>query len=74
MRTDVGAADDDREDRRTMFRLAKVAAGMVALGRRDRPGWVASSTPAAASGTRTVAVVAGENQYGNVASQIGGKT
>jgi zinc/manganese transport system substrate-binding protein len=53
--------------RRAMGRLAKVAAVLIA------PGWVSSSTPVAASGTRTVAVVAGENQYGNVASQIGGR-
>jgi zinc/manganese transport system substrate-binding protein len=57
-----------------MGRPAKVAAGMVALGAvLIAPGWVSSSTPAAASGAGTVAVVAGENQYGNVASQIGGR-
>jgi zinc/manganese transport system substrate-binding protein len=61
-------------DRRTMPRLAKVAAGMVALGAvLVTAGLVSSSTPAAASGTSTVAVVAGENEYGNVASQIGGR-
>jgi zinc/manganese transport system substrate-binding protein len=59
-----------------MSRLAKVAVGLVALGAvLIASGWVASSTPAGASGTGsgTVAVVAGENEYGNVASQIGGK-
>ena len=57
-----------------MLRLAKVAAGMVALGAAlVTAGLVSSSTPAAASGTSTVAVVAGENEYGNVASQIGGR-
>jgi zinc/manganese transport system substrate-binding protein len=47
---------------------------MVGLGAVLIPaaGWVSSSTPAAAS-TKTVAVVAGENEYGNVTSQIGGK-
>jgi hypothetical protein len=45
-----------------MSRLAKVAAGLVALGAvLIATGWVACSTPAAANGTGTVAVVAGEN-------------
>jgi zinc/manganese transport system substrate-binding protein len=35
--------------------------------------WSASSMPAGATTRSTVAVVAGENEYGNVASQIGGK-
>jgi zinc/manganese transport system substrate-binding protein len=57
-----------------MSRLAKVAVGIVALGAvLFTTGWVASSTPASATGIGTVAVVAGENEYGNVASQIGGK-
>jgi zinc/manganese transport system substrate-binding protein len=57
-----------------MFTLAKVAAAMVGLGAvLIAPGWGSSATPAAASGPRTVAVVAGENEYGNVASQIGGR-
>jgi len=47
---------------------------MVGLGAvLIAPGWGSSATPAAASGPRTVAVVAGENEYGNVASQIGGR-
>jgi zinc/manganese transport system substrate-binding protein len=57
-----------------MFRSAKVAVGIVGLGAvLVVAGWVSSSTAGAASGTSTVAVVAGENEYGNVASQIGGK-
>jgi hypothetical protein len=57
-----------------MFSSAKVAARMVGLGTMlIATGWVASTSPAAASVTSTVAVVAGENEYGNVASQIGGK-
>ena len=57
-----------------MFRFAKMASGTVLLGAvLMAAGWVSSSTSAAASGTSTVAVVAGENQYGNVASQVGGK-
>jgi zinc/manganese transport system substrate-binding protein len=55
-----------------MCRLTKVAAGIVGLGSvLIAVVYVPSPAPAAASGT--VAVVAGENQYGNVASQIGGK-
>jgi zinc/manganese transport system substrate-binding protein len=57
-----------------MFSSAKVAARMVGLGTMlIATGWVASTSPAAASVTSTVAVVAGENEYGNVVSQIGGK-
>jgi len=64
----------DRKDRRTIVRFAKGAAGMVGLGAvLTTAGWGALSTPAAANSTSTVAVVAGENEYGNVASQIGGK-
>ena len=64
----------DLQHRRTMFRFAKMASGTVLLGAvLMAAGWVSSSTSAAASGTSTVAVVAGENQYGNVASQVGGK-
>ena len=57
-----------------MFRLAKVAAGMVGLGAVLMAAGC-SSSPAASStsGGGTVAVVAGENEYGNVTSQIGGK-
>ena len=56
-----------------MFRLAKVAVGMMGLTAvLVSTGW-ASSSPAGASSTKTVAVVAGENEYGNVTSQIGGK-
>ena len=59
-----------------MFRFAKVAAGIGgarggADGRRVR--LVGEAVATAASGGGTVAVVAGENEYGNVASQIGGK-
>jgi zinc/manganese transport system substrate-binding protein len=57
-----------------MFRFAKMAAGLVGLGAvLVTAGCGSSTTPAAASSTGTVAVVAGENQYGNVVSQIGGK-
>jgi zinc/manganese transport system substrate-binding protein len=57
-----------------MFSSAKVAARMVGLGTMlIATGWVVSTSPAAASVTSTVAVVAGENEYGNVVSQIGGK-
>jgi zinc/manganese transport system substrate-binding protein len=70
-------AADDMEDRRMMFRFAKLPAGMVGLGVvLIVAGCGAASTPTAASSTSstsTVSVVAGENQYGNVASQIGGK-
>src|SRR5579875_874398 len=56
-----------------MFRLAKVAVGMMGLsGALVSAGW-GSSPPAGASSTKTVAVVAGENEDGNVTSQIGGK-
>ncbi len=54
-----------------MFRFAKVAAGLVALGAVLTAAGC-SSPGAAGSGGGTVAVVAGENEYGNVASQIGG--
>ncbi len=59
-----------------MFKFAKVLAGLVGLGAvLLAAGCSSSSTPAASSSTGggTVAVVAGENEYGNVASQIGGK-
>ncbi len=57
-----------------MFRSAKVAAGALGLGAMlMASGFAVSSTPASASSPSTVAVVAGENEYGNVASQIGGK-
>ncbi len=60
---------------RTMVRLAKVVAGMVALEAALLAVGFSSSTPSsgAASSGGTVAVVAGENEYGNVASQIGGQ-
>jgi zinc/manganese transport system substrate-binding protein len=67
-------AADDMKDRRMMFRFAKLPAGMVGLGVvLIVAGCGAASTPTAASSPSTVSVVAGENQYGNVASQIGGK-
>jgi zinc/manganese transport system substrate-binding protein len=60
-----------------MFRFARVLAGTVALGAvLLTVGAGASSAPAAASGkspNTKVAIVAGENEYGNVASQIGGR-
>jgi zinc/manganese transport system substrate-binding protein len=56
-----------------MFRFAKVAAGMVGLTTVLSAAGYSSSSLAGASSTRTVAIVAGENEYGNVASQIGGK-
>src|SRR3984885_1340990 len=57
-----------------MCRSAKATAAGLGLGTMLRAsGFVASSAPAAASGASPVAVVAGENEYGNVASQIGGK-
>lgn len=56
-----------------MFRLARVLAGTVALGAvLLTAGASTSPAPAAASGNNKVAIVAGENEYGNVASQIGG--
>jgi zinc/manganese transport system substrate-binding protein len=56
-----------------MFRLAKVAVAMMGLSAvLVSAGW-GSSSPAGASSTNTVKVVAGENEYGNVTSQIGGK-
>ena len=70
----VGDTDDDMGDRRTMTRLARVVTGLVALGAATSvAGCSSSETPAAGNGGGTVAVVAGENEYGNVASQIGGK-
>ena len=43
-----------------------------AVGCRVRLVVEADASTAASSGGNTVAVVAGENEYGNVASQIGG--
>jgi zinc/manganese transport system substrate-binding protein len=54
-----------------MLRLASVAAGLVGLA--SMAATVGSPPPAAASSAHTVAVVAGENEYGNVAAQIGGR-
>ncbi len=61
-----------------MFGFAIVRGGMVGLGALlFAVAGTSSLTPAAASTEArtgsTVAVVAGENEYGNVASQIGGK-
>ncbi len=57
-----------------MVRLAKVAAAMVGAGVVVLPvGSIATTVSAASNGVAKVAVVAGENEYGNVASQIGGK-
>ncbi len=56
-----------------MFRFAKVAAGMVGLGAVLSPPGVARRRSPGRAARGTVAVVAGENEYGNVASQIGGK-
>ncbi len=56
-----------------MSRFAKVATGGVALGALLlAAGCGLSSTPASAATNSKVAIVAGENEYGNVASQIGG--
>jgi zinc/manganese transport system substrate-binding protein len=60
-----------------MFRI-RVLCGAAALGAVVlAAGYSAASTSAASaavvSGGGTVAVVAGENEYGNVATQIGGK-
>jgi zinc/manganese transport system substrate-binding protein len=57
-----------------MFRSAKAAAAMVGAGVVLLPvGSIVTTASAATNGTARVAVVAGENEYGNVASQIGGK-
>ena len=60
-----------------MHRFARVVAGLVGVGAvLMAAGCSSTSTPAAsptAGSGGTVAVVAGENEYGNVASQIGGK-
>jgi zinc/manganese transport system substrate-binding protein len=58
-----------------MSRFARLGTGVVALG-IFAAGCSVSPTPTAgtrSSGGSTVAVVAGENEYGNVASQIGGR-
>ncbi len=56
-----------------MFRFAKVAAAMLGAGVVLLPvGSIATTASAATNGAAKVAVVAGENEYGNVASQIGG--
>ncbi len=56
-----------------MSRFAKVVAGMVAVGVVLFPlGSVVSTASAASDGAAKVAVVAGENEYGNVTEQIGG--
>jgi zinc/manganese transport system substrate-binding protein len=61
-------------DGRTMFRFAKAAAAMVGAGVVLLPvGSIATTASAATNGAAKVAVVAGENEYGNVATQIGGK-
>jgi zinc/manganese transport system substrate-binding protein len=61
------------------FRLAKVATAVVGgaavllvagCGSSSNPG---STATAAHAGASTVAVVAGENEYGNVVAQIGGR-
>jgi zinc/manganese transport system substrate-binding protein len=68
----------NRRRRRTMSRFAKMAPGVVCLvAVLTAAGCGSSSKPdaaavAASSGRGTVALVAGENEYGNVASQIGG--
>jgi zinc/manganese transport system substrate-binding protein len=49
-----------------------VAAGVIGLGAVLMAAGCGSSSPGAGS-KQTVAVVAGENEYGNVTSQIGGK-
>jgi hypothetical protein len=50
----VGSADNDRKGRRAMFRLAKVAAGMVGLTTVLLAAGCSSSLPAGASSTRTM--------------------
>ena len=59
-----------------MFRFAKLSAGMVAAGAVARPDVARPRSPTRRHGGEqrrgTVAVVAGENEYGDVASQIGG--
>jgi zinc/manganese transport system substrate-binding protein len=58
-----------------VFRFARGLAGTVALGAVALTVGSSWSLPiaAAATATQKVAIVAGENEYGNVASQIGGK-
>jgi zinc/manganese transport system substrate-binding protein len=55
-----------------MFRFTRVLAGTAVLGVVLLTGAGAPSASAAATGRNTVAIVAGENEYGNVAAQIGG--
>jgi zinc/manganese transport system substrate-binding protein len=57
-----------------MFKFAKAVASMAAVGAvLLAAGCSSPSTPSSAATGGTVAIVAGENEYGNVASQIGGK-
>jgi zinc/manganese transport system substrate-binding protein len=55
-----------------MSRGMKVMAGFLALVAMLATGLWSSLASASSSRTATVAVVAGENEYGNVVSQIGG--
>jgi zinc/manganese transport system substrate-binding protein len=59
------------------LRFMRVAIGMVSLGAVALTAAASGSSSAMAAtksgGSGTVAVVAGENEYGNVTSQIGGK-
>jgi zinc/manganese transport system substrate-binding protein len=74
----AGTASDDRDDRtrRSMLKVGQVTAGLAAAVMVVAAGCSSSSKPNNAVGTAAtrgrVAVVAGENEYGNVAEQIGG--
>ncbi len=58
--------------RLTMMRVGMAGLGAVLIGVVGTSSLMPAAASTEASSGRTVAVVAGENEYGNVASQIGG--